>query len=137
MRKTPIVAVNGCFDIIHPGHIKLLEFAAQFGELYVLINDDEGVKALKGEHKPYMRAEDRAAVLMGIKGVKSVMIFSTQSDLSSLYRFLAPDYIVVGDEYRTKRVVGSEYAGKLVFFKKIPGYSSTSVVERITKCQSS
>lgn len=127
-RKT--VVVNGCFDLIHPGHIKLLEHAAKHGDLIVLINSDDSIEDLKGR-RPYMEEKDRSEVLMAIKGVKSVMIFNSQEDLGNLYAFLTPDVMVIGDEYKDKQIVGREFAKQIVFFTKLLGYSSSSIVERI------
>jgi len=129
------VVVNGCFDIIHPGHIKLIEHAAQHGDVYVFINSDDSVEDLKG-HRPYLGEEDRAEILRAIKGVRAVLIFKNQEDLHNLYAWMTPDVMVIGDEYRDKTVVGKEFCKKVVFFKKLPGLSTSSIVERIRNAAS-
>ena len=129
--KKPIVVTNGCFDILHIGHIKLIQYAAKLGDLIILINDDESIRVLKGEHKPYIPVKDRVEILMAIKGVKSVLPFSSQSELYRLYEWLTPDFIVIGDEYKGKPVVGIEFAKKVIYFPKIRGCSSSLIAERI------
>ena len=130
MRDQKIVAVNGCFDILHVGHIKLIQHAADYGEVYVFVNSDDSIEDLKG-HRPYIGEEDRADILRAISGVKAVMIFKDQTDLHNLYAWLCPDVMVIGDEYKDKTIIGREFARTVVFFKKLPGLSSSYIVERI------
>ena len=127
------VVVNGCFDIIHPGHTRLIEFAARMGDLVILINSDNSVRVLKGDHKPYMTEDDRAEVLRAVKGVRAVMIFSSQTDLYNLYRYLTPDILVIGEEYRHKEIIGSEFVKNIVFFPVVCGQSSSNIAKVIRR----
>ena len=126
--------VNGCFDIIHRGHIELLKYAKSLGGydsvLFVGIDSDEKVKRDKGDRRPFNKLEDRIAVLSTIRPVDFVYSFDSRQGLEDLIKSIHPDIMVVGEEYRTKGVVGSQYAEKVEFFKRIPGHSTTRILEK-------
>jgi D-beta-D-heptose 7-phosphate kinase/D-beta-D-heptose 1-phosphate adenosyltransferase len=122
---------NGCFDILHIGHIKLLEFAKTQGDyLIVGIDSDLRVKELKGKERPINSEELRKEFLLSIKYVDEVIIFDSAESLSDNIKEHNIGSIVVGDEYRSREVIGSEHAG-VIFFEKIPNLSSTSIIEKI------
>lgn len=127
------VWVNGTFDVLHVGHIKLLEFASQFGTLRVGIDTDKRVKELKGEDRPFNNQEDRKKMLESIKFVDEVIFFDSRDELIQSVKDYSPDIMVVGDDYIGEKVFGSEHAKKLVFFKKIPQYSSTKILNYYRK----
>jgi D-beta-D-heptose 7-phosphate kinase/D-beta-D-heptose 1-phosphate adenosyltransferase len=127
------VWVNGTFDVLHVGHIKLLEFASQFGTLRVGIDTDKRVKELKGTDRPFNEQNDRKKMLESIKYVDEVVIFDSREELIDCVKTYAPDVMVVGDDYQGEMVFGSEYAKKLVFFEKIPKYSSTKILNYYNK----
>lgn len=127
------VWVNGTFDILHIGHIKLLEFASKFGGLRVGIDTDKRVKELKGEDRPFNEQEDRKTMLEALKYVDEVVFFDSREELIECIKSYSPDIMIVGDDYRGEKVFGSEFAKKLVFFEKIPKYSSTKILNYYNK----
>lgn len=127
------VWVNGTFDILHIGHIKLLEFASQYGYLRVGIDTDKRVKELKGEDRPFNTQDDRKKMLESIKFVDEVVLFDSREELIENVKNFSPDIMVIGDDYKEQIVYGSEHAKKLVFFEKIPNYSSTKILNYYTK----
>jgi rfaE bifunctional protein nucleotidyltransferase chain/domain len=126
------VFVNGTFDLLHRGHLELLNFAKGWGEsLYVGIDSDDRVKQLKGDSRPIHSQEDRKYFLENLKPVKEVFIFSTDEELTNLVRAISPDYMIVGSDYKNKRVIGEEYAKNLLFFNRIESYASTKIIQSI------
>jgi rfaE bifunctional protein nucleotidyltransferase chain/domain len=123
------VWVNGTFDVLHIGHIKLLEFASQFGEVRVGIDTDERVKKLKGELRPINTIKDRIDFMNSIKYVNSSVSFSTDEELCDRIKEWNTDIIVVGNDYKDKKVIGSHLVKEVIFFEKIDGYSSTKIIE--------
>lgn len=122
------VWVNGTFDVLHVGHLKLLEYASSLGELRVGIDTDKRVKELKGEDRPFNKEEDRKKMLESLKYVKDVVLFDSREELINCVKEYSPQIMVVGDDYQGEIVYGSEHADELVFFKKIPEYSSTKIL---------
>jgi D-beta-D-heptose 7-phosphate kinase/D-beta-D-heptose 1-phosphate adenosyltransferase len=122
------VWVNGTFDVLHIGHIKLLEYAASLGQLRVGIDTDERVKELKGQDRPFNNTEDRVVMLMALKSVNDVKTFSSRQEMLKLIREWNPDYMIVGSDYKDKEVVGSELAKELIFFNRISDYSTTKIL---------
>ena len=129
MYKTVKVWVNGTFDILHIGHIKLLEFASQFGEVRVGIDTDERVKQLKGESRPINNISDRIDFMNSIKYVNSSVSFSTDEELCDRIKEWDADIIIVGNDYKDKKVIGSHLVKEIIFFDKIDGHSSTKIIE--------
>ena len=122
------VWVNGTFDVLHVGHLNLLEFASQFGTLRVGIDTDKRVKELKGQDRPFNGQEDRKKMLESIKYVNEVVLFDSREELIDSVKNYGPDVMIVGDDYQGEIVFGSEHAKELIFFKKVPGYSSTTIL---------
>jgi D-beta-D-heptose 7-phosphate kinase/D-beta-D-heptose 1-phosphate adenosyltransferase len=122
------VWVNGTFDVLHRGHFELLKFASSLGKLRVGIDYDNRVSELKGPSRPVNVWEDRTFVMSRIKGVDSVVGFATQQELENLIKTWSPDILVVGSDYKGKDVLGSQYAKEIVFFERIPDYSSTKII---------
>jgi len=129
MDKPIKVWVNGTFDVLHIGHIKLLEFASQFGEVRVGIDTDERVKQLKGELRPINNIKDRIDFMNSIKYVNSSVDFSTEEELCDRIKEWNTDIIIIGDDYKDKRVIGSNLVKEIIFFDKIDGHSSTKIIE--------
>jgi len=123
------VWVNGTFDVLHIGHIKLLEFASQFGEIRVGIDTDERVKQFKGELRPINNIKDRIDFMNSIKYVNSSVSFSTDEELCDRIKEWNADIIIIGNDYKDKRVIGSHLVKEVIFFDKIDGYSSTKIIE--------
>ncbi len=125
--------VNGCFDILHVGHIRMFEFAKSLCDyLVVAIDTDDRVRSNKGPKRPFNCVEDRKIVLTSLRYIDEVKSFSTDEELTSLVKSVAPDIMVVGDDYINKRVIGSEHAKELKFYRKIDGYSTTKILESST-----
>ena len=123
------VWVNGTFDVLHIGHIKLLEFASQFGEVRVGIDTDKRVKQFKGELRPINCIKDRIDFMNSIKYVNSSVGFSTDEELCDRIREWNTDVIIIGNDYKDKKVIGSHLVKEIIFFDKIDGYSSTKIIE--------
>ena len=127
------VWVNGTFDVLHIGHIELLEYASQLGELRVGIDTDKRVKELKGDDRPFNNQNDRKKMLESIKFVKEVVMFNSREELINCVKEYQPDYMIIGDDYVGQPVYGSEYSKELIYFKKIPQYSSTKILNYYKK----
>jgi D-beta-D-heptose 7-phosphate kinase/D-beta-D-heptose 1-phosphate adenosyltransferase len=128
-----IVFTNGCFDILHVGHIKLLHAAAAQGDrLIVGLNSDRSVRGLKGAHRPIVAEEERAALLSSISGVDLVVIFEEETPVHLIRSFL-PDVIVKGGDYSPDTVVGhdivTQNGGQVVIVPLIDGVSTTQVLD--------
>jgi D-beta-D-heptose 7-phosphate kinase/D-beta-D-heptose 1-phosphate adenosyltransferase len=122
------VWVNGTFDVLHLGHIRLLKHAAELGELYVGIDTDRRVKELKGPDRPIHNQDERKEMLESFHFVSKVLIFDTSEELREIVKAVEPDYLVVGAEYKD-RVVGGEHAKEIVYFQRIPNYSTTKILK--------
>lgn len=124
-----IIWTNGCFDILHAGHVELFKYAKSLGDiLFVGIDGDTRVKKIKGNNRPINNEHNRKIILDSIKYIDQVFIFDSSDALSSLVKNLAVDTIVVGDDYKDKHVIGSEYAD-VVFFEKIPHLSTSNILK--------
>jgi D-beta-D-heptose 7-phosphate kinase/D-beta-D-heptose 1-phosphate adenosyltransferase len=124
------VWINGCFDILHYGHFKLIEYAKTFGDILVIgIDSDNRVKQLKGNDRPFHSQYQREFNLMQINGVTNVVIFDTDTELRNHLKEFNPDIFVIGDEYMYKPIIGGEYAKEMKFFGKINGFSTTKLLD--------
>ena len=126
---------NGCFDLLHPGHVSLLAFAkSTCDRLVVGLNSDASVKRLKGERRPMQNEAARAAVLGSLETVDLVVIFEDDTP-ENLIRTLRPDVLVKGADYRIDQVVGGDYVqsygGKVVLAEIVPGFSTTATIARM------
>jgi len=121
--------VNGCFDVLHIGHIRLLEYARSKGDrLIVGIDTDQRVRELKGESRPFNNQKDRMEMLMSLKSVDDVFAFGSEEEMHKLLQENNIDLIVVGDDYRDKKVCGDHLA-PVDFFAKLSNYSTTSILQ--------
>jgi rfaE bifunctional protein nucleotidyltransferase chain/domain len=124
------VWVNGVFDILHIGHIKLFEFAKSQGNyLKVGIDSDERVKLLKGLDRPYNNQNIRKEILKSIKYIDEVIIFNSDEELTNLIKNYDPDIFVISSEYNDKKIIGKEYLRKIIYFDRILEYSSTKYID--------
>lgn len=125
----PKVWTNGCFDVLHRGHIELFKYAKSLGdELIVGIDSDRKVKHDKGGSRPVNNMEDRMAILHSIKYIDRVVHFDSKNELEELIRHHRPDFMVVGSDWKGKEIVGGKYAQKILFFERIEGYSTTKIL---------
>jgi len=127
-----LVWTNGCFDVLHRGHIELFKYAKSLGDyLIVGIDSDKRIKESKGPSRPVNSEQDRRFFLESIKYVDKVVVFSSSFQLESMVKMYKPEALVVGAEYKTKGVVGGEYANKIYFFDRIKGYSTTNILNSV------
>jgi|LakMenE01Jun11ns_1017448.scaffolds.fasta_scaffold9454505_2 rfaE bifunctional protein nucleotidyltransferase chain/domain len=122
------VWVNGTFDVIHRGHIELLNYASSLGIVRVGIDSDLRVKKLKGNERPINNFDDRSFVIKNLKSVDSVVKFSSDEELEIEIALWSPDYLVVGSDYKDKKVIGSHLVKHVLFFEKLDDYSSTKII---------
>lgn len=123
------VWVNGTFDVLHRGHIELIKFASKFGTLRVGIDYDDRVKSFKGESRPVNLWTDRKFMMESITYVNSVVGFGSDEELEDQIREWNPKYLIVGSDYKDKKVIGSHLVEQVLFFDKIGGFSTTNILE--------
>jgi D-beta-D-heptose 7-phosphate kinase/D-beta-D-heptose 1-phosphate adenosyltransferase len=127
-----VIWTNGCFDILHRGHIEMLKYAKACGDtLIVGIDTDDRVKLAKGHSRPINNAADRKMVLESIEYVDKVVIFDTDEELSTVIKNNNVDTMVVGSDWRGKEVIGAKNANSVLFFDRIRGYSTTRILESL------
>ena len=122
------VWVNGSFDILHLGHVRLLEHAASLGSVRVGIDTDERIKEKKGKDRPYNTLEDRVEFLYSIKYIDSVVTFNSNEELVNSIKEYNPDLMVIGDDYSYHSIIGIEFIPEVRFFEKIAGKSTTKIL---------
>ena len=126
------VFVNGTFDIIHRGHIELLNYAKSLGDfLYVGIDCDQRVKEKKGYARPIHNEQERKFHLENLKAVDEVGIFSSDDGLESMIKSYKPEIMVVGSDWKGESVIGSMYSAELRFFDRIEKYATTKTIQSI------
>ena len=122
---------NGCYDILHVGHVKLFNFARSLGnKLIVGIDSDDRIRKAKGDERPVNSQVDRKEMLLSIRWVDEVVVFDSDEELRSLIKYNDIDTMVVGDDYTDKEVIGSENCKEVMYFKRIAGYSTTNILDR-------
>ena len=130
MLTTKKVWVNGTFDILHRGHIELFKFARNQGDyLSVGIDTDRRIKEKKGKNRPVNTQLDRKYFLEAIKYIDEVVIFDSATELINLVAHHQPDFMVVGEEYKNKEVIGGTHAKEIKYFRKIGEYSTTKILQ--------
>ena len=121
---------NGCFDILHRGHVELFKYARSLGdELIVGIDSDEKVKKDKGKSRPVNTLHDRIELLNAIVYVDKVIPFDTTNELERILKWLKPHVMVIGSDWKGKDVIGSKHTEKVIFFDRIGNYSTTKILE--------
>ncbi|MBI3321811.1 MAG: D-glycero-beta-D-manno-heptose 1-phosphate adenylyltransferase [Candidatus Omnitrophica bacterium] len=134
-RGCSVVFTNGCFDLLHVGHIKLLEEAKRHGDLLIVgVNSDRSVRSLKGPGRPILAQRDRALLLAALESVDYVTIFDEPTPLRVIER-LRPHVLVKGADWGPRRIVGrsllQRHGGRVVRLPLLKGYSTTRLIERI------
>ena len=128
-----IVFTNGCFDLLHYGHVKFLQEARKLGDILVVgLNSDDSIRRIKGKGRPIMKENDRAGLLMALKCVDDVIIFKEDTPLG-LIKNIMPDVIVKGGDWKKKDVIGKEFAKEVVIIPYLKGYSTTNLIKKITQ----
>lgn len=133
--KEKVVFTNGCFDIIHPGHLDLLERARRLGtKLIVGINSDSSVRAIKGAPRPFLSQDDRALMLKSLRSVDEVCVFYEPTP-EKLIKELRPDVLVKGGDWQTDEIIGADFVekngGEVFSLPLKDGYSTSAIVEKI------
>lgn len=130
-----IVFTNGCFDIIHPGHIAYLSKAKDFGDILVIgLNSDDSVRQLKGENRPIIPEKERAFMLASLRFVDAVVIFDEETPIN-LIQQLQPDVLVKGKDYKAEEIVGYDIVtakgGTVETIELVEGFSTTSLIDKL------
>lgn len=124
------IFVNGSFDILHLGHLELLNTAKSLGDhLLVAIDSDRRISEMKGKDRPFNNQLNRYTLMKNLKSVDEVKIFDSESELIDIIKAYQPDVMMVGGDYRGKRVIGSEYAKKLNFFDRVYNESTSNTIQ--------
>lgn len=132
----PIVFTNGCFDILHVGHVNLLKeckkIATSTGKVIVGLNSDKSVKKLKGNDRPINNERSRRFILESIKYVDEVVIFEEETP-ELLLSNLKPDILVKGGDYTIDKIIGKQHAKEVIIFPYVDGYSTTNIVKYLSQ----
>jgi rfaE bifunctional protein nucleotidyltransferase chain/domain len=136
-RGLKIVFTNGCFDLLHPGHLSYLQKARSLGDVLIVgINSDRSVKELKGDLRPIFDQEERCEMLSALESVSFVTVFD-ESTPRALINVILPDVLVKGGDWHLEQIVGREEVeasgGRVVSLPFEEGYSSTAIIQRILK----
>ena len=128
-----IVFTNGCFDIIHPGHIKVFEEARKKGDILIVgVNSDKSIKTIKGPKRPILNQKARTYIVSSFESVDYVTLFNEATPLR-LIKEIKPEIIVKGGDWQMNNIVGRNIVKKVVRVKPLKGYSTTSIINKITK----
>ena len=129
--------INGTFDIIHAGHIKLLKRARILsgldGWVKVGADTDQRITGLKGQKRPINKLEDRIEVLRSIKWIDEVVTFSTDLELEELIKDFSPDILLIGSDYKDKKIIGDEWTREILFFERYSDLRSTKIIQELEK----
>lgn len=127
------IVVNGSFDLIHMGHLKLLEFARSYANsyVYVLIDSDNRIKKIKGNTRPVNNQYERKFMLESLKYVDKVEIFDSDTDLENKIKTYLPDLMIKGSDYRDQFIIGSKHCKDIVYYDRINEFSTTKKIQDI------
>lgn len=121
--------MNGCFDILHYGHFRIIEYASSLGSLVIGIDTDRRVGEMKGLDRPFHSLEERLFNLNCIKGIDKVVIFDNEDELIKEMKLFEPDIFVIGSDYKNKTIIGSEFVKEIRYFDRIAEFSTTKILE--------
>lgn len=127
------VIVNGTFDVLHLGHLRMLEFARSMPDSYVLvlIDSDSRVKELKGNDRPVNSAEERKIMLESLRFVDEVKVFGSDQELIDMIKEYSPDVMVKGSDYIGKPIIGEQHCKEIQYYNYVRGYSTTNKIQSI------
>ncbi len=134
-RGKRVVFTNGCFDILHPGHIRYLRASKELGDFLIVgLNSDRSVRAIKGKNRPIMSQEDRAELLCALYFVDAVVIFD-EDDPLNIIKEIVPDVLVKGGDWEEENIIGADFVkasgGRVERIPYVEGFSSTNIINRI------
>ena len=128
------VWTNGCFDVLHRGHLELFKFCKQIagrdGELIVGIDTDEKVKLDKGKNRPINSLSDRMEMLNSLIYIDKVIPFRSTTELERLVKWIHPSVMVIGSDWKNKEVIGKKWTDRLMFFDRVGNYSTTNILKK-------
>jgi rfaE bifunctional protein nucleotidyltransferase chain/domain len=132
-----IAFTNGCFDILHVGHVRYLRDAKKTADILILaLNSDSSVRAIKGEKRPLIPQEERADVLAGLESIDYITIFDEQTPLE-LINYLKPDVLIKGGDWTEESIVGRDavrsWGGRVIVIPEIERASTTNIVDKVLK----
>ena len=132
-----VVFTNGCFDIIHRGHIEVLAQTADLGDRLIIgLNSDSSIQKLKGKNRPIIDEQSRAILLASLSFIDAVVLFSEETPIN-LINTLKPDVLAKGGDYEISTIVGhkvvQENGGKVILVPFVDGFSSTTIIDKIKK----
>jgi D-beta-D-heptose 7-phosphate kinase/D-beta-D-heptose 1-phosphate adenosyltransferase len=125
------IFVNGTFDVLHLGHLALLEYAHSLGTVMVAIDSDARIKQLKGAQRPVNTLVERITMLEALRCVDSVRVFDTDQDLIDIIRAYQPNIMVKGSDYQGRNIIGAEHCDHIDFFPRLDDYSTTKKIQNI------
>lgn len=127
------ILLNGCFDLLHPGHIQLFEHCKLYPNRYVkvLIDSDNRIKDHKGPNRPIIAQNDRAYMIKNLKYVDEVVIFDNDAELLDLVKEYSPDIMIKGSEYKGKKIIGEEYCKDIILINTNEKYSTSKIISYI------
>jgi len=136
-QRKRIVFTNGCFDLVHQGHISYLYKAKKFGDILIIgVNSDRSVKDLKGKTRPIFKLKDRLAVLNSLEMIDYIIVFNDKTPIN-IIKIIKPDYHVKGGDYKLndlpERKIVESFKGKVKIIPLIKGRSTTSIINKIKK----
>lgn len=124
------IFVNGSFDVLHSGHIDLLNTAKNMGDyLLVAIDSDRHIQQKKGADRPFNNQHNRLTLMRNIRSVDQVLVFDSDDELAEIIKNFAPDIMVKGSDWRGKPIVGEQYVKEIVFYERINNESTTNTIE--------
>jgi rfaE bifunctional protein nucleotidyltransferase chain/domain len=135
-KRRKIVFTNGCFDILHRGHVQYLAQAAGLGDLLLIgLNTDESVRKLKGPSRPYLDEDTRALILASLSFVAAVVLFNEETPYN-LIKKVQPDFLVKGGDYSVEKIIGYDLVkasgGEVLTIELVDGYSSSGIIAKVT-----
>ena len=129
MQHKDNIWINGCFDVLHMGHIKLFRRARQMGmRVIVGIDTDERIRQAKGENRPVNDLHNRIDFLRSIKYIDMIHSFGTDEELSNIIKDYLPRYMLIGDDYKDKEIIGSEWVKEIIYVPRYQGLSSSNII---------
>lgn len=131
------IFVNGTFDVLHYGHVELLNYAKSLGDyLLVALDSDRRITEKKGPTRPFNNQHNRVTIISNLRAVDEVKIFDSDQELIDIVKEYQPDIMIVGSDWQGKTVIGSEYSKEVKFFARIGDESTTKIIENyILKCK--